>query len=142
MTTLEINQKLTTGQCYCGNVRFSINNLQPRLMTCHCTICQQLSAADCVSYAHSPLTEFSWLQGQQHMTYLQTSEDTIRPFCSRCGSQLPIVYEPMKQVFVPAVLLDTSEEMKVSGHCFVRSKKSWLQIPDDEAQYETLPEAS
>jgi len=144
MTSHKLNEpsvagQSVTGQCYCGTVRFAITDFQPQLMTCHCTICQRVSAADCVSYGHSPKQNFSWLQGLQQLNYLQTSEDTQRPFCCNCGSQMPIIYEPADQVFVPAALLDEVDGFKVIGHCFVRSKKPWLQLPDDETQYEAFP---
>ena len=85
--------------------------------------------------------DFTWSLGQELLSRWESSENTTKFFCSRCGS--PLVSLRKNQPGVVAVALGTLNEDPGRGpefHIFVGSKAPWHRILDDLPQYDEWPD--
>jgi len=128
------------GSCLCGKVTFEIDEAQAKLINnCHCSRCRKGSGAAYGSFLQISLDHFRWLSGEDLICVYSPVPDNPRPFCTVCGSRLPIVMEQWNHVAVPAGLLDDDPGIKPSVHIYVGSKAPWHDICDDLPQFEEQP---
>jgi hypothetical protein len=90
---------------------------------------------------------FRFLQGEELVSYYESSPGFHRGFCSRCGS--PIVNRPGpnyalasrrgSDLGVPLGILDDDPGIRPERHIFVASKAPWFEITDDLPQHDELP---
>ncbi|MEM9471839.1 MAG: GFA family protein [Pseudomonadota bacterium] len=81
-------QKVFSGGCLCGHIRFEAGGKPTFPHLCSCRMCQTWSGAPTVAWVEFPLSEFAWTgPGGQPSTF-QSSEKTRRGFCVKCGSSL------------------------------------------------------
>ena len=80
------------GSCLCGGVKFEISGPLSHLLNCHCSKCRKQHGAAFRSRARVRVEDFRWLQGEELVSYYESSPGFHRGFCSRCGS--PIVNRP------------------------------------------------
>ena len=135
------------GSCLCGGVKFAITGPLSHLLNCHCSKCRKQHGAAFRSRARVRLEDFRWLQGEELVSYYESSPGFYRGFCSRCGS--PIVNRPApsyamtairgSDLGVPLGILDGDPGVKPERHIFVGSKASWFEITDDLPQYPDYP---
>ncbi|MEM0987833.1 MAG: GFA family protein [Pseudomonadota bacterium] len=141
MTTIE-------GGCLCGAVRFRISGALHRTSHCHCGLCQKQHGAAFRTRARVAAKHFNFLQGEDLVTYYESSPGMYRGFCSRCGS--PIVNrfgpeakavkkrpEALHQVGIALATLDGDPGVRAERHDFVASKAPWFEITDDVPQFAT-----
>jgi hypothetical protein len=126
------------GSCQCGAIAFEFEG--PYFLTfCHCKICQKLHGSAFAPLLHAESKTFKWLQGEEFLNYFNFSSYLRRAFCSKCGSNMPIVSHEINYIGVPASVMDTPVEQQPVAHFYTRSKASWFGINDGALQYETVP---
>jgi hypothetical protein len=135
------------GSCLCGSVRFEITGPLSHLLNCHCSKCRKQHGAAFRSRARVRLEDFRWLQGEELVSYYESSPGFHCGFCSRCGS--PIVNRPGSNYAMAAIrgtdlgvslgILDGDPGVRPERHIFVGSKAPWFEITDDLPQCEELP---
>ena len=128
-----------TGSCLCGDVAFEIDGPVDPMSHCHCSMCRKAHGAAFASYVAAPKSAFRWLRGAERIRRYESSPDTWRSFCSRCGSPLPAAPESLDRVFVPAGLLADDPKIGPMPHLFVGSKAPWYQIADSQPQFAEYP---
>jgi hypothetical protein len=126
------------GSCQCGSIAFEFEG-SSFLTFCHCRICQKLHGSAFAPILHAESKTFKWLKGEEFLSYFNSSPQLKRAFCSKCGSNLPIVSHQLNHIAVPASAMDTPVEQQPVAHFYTRSKASWFCINDDTLQYETIP---
>jgi hypothetical protein len=135
------------GSCLCGGVKFEIAGPLSHLLNCHCSKCRKQHGAAFRSRARVRVEDFRWLQGEELVSYYESSPGFHRGFCSRCGS--PIVKRPAPNyaraairgtdLGVPLGILDGDPGVRPERHIFVGSKAPWFEITDDLPQHDELP---
>lgn len=126
------------GSCQCGSIAFEFEG-SSFLTFCHCRICQKLHGSAFAPILHAESKTFKWLKGEEFLSYFNSSPQLKRAFCSKCGSNLPIVTHQQWHIAVPASVMNTPVEQQPVAHFYTRSKASWFCINDDTLQYETIP---
>ncbi|HVV82533.1 MAG TPA: GFA family protein [Kofleriaceae bacterium] len=91
MTTTDANathdlapaeEKLRTGSCHCGAVRYQATMKLEGLMTCNCSICGRTGSI----LAFIPADKFELLAGEESLTDYQFNRHVIHHlFCKVCG---------------------------------------------------------
>jgi hypothetical protein len=76
---------MITGGCHCGAVRYSIEGEPLRSAICSCADCRRSSGAPLVAWA---LFAGDALSVTGDIASFNSSGDSQRQFCSRCGSSL------------------------------------------------------
>lgn len=72
------------GGCFCGAIRYAIDEGDYLTANCHCTMCRKTSAAPFVTWIVVPKASFRYNQGVPKV--LESSPKGIRYFCDQCGT--------------------------------------------------------
>jgi hypothetical protein len=91
-------------------------------------------------------SEFKWIQGEDLVTFYESSPGSYRGFCRVCGS--PIINKFDERAWVAAsdpevpsrygialATLDEDPGVRPAAHTFVASKAPWFTITDDLPQF-------
>ena len=73
-----------TGQCLCGAVSFTAEDVETDVHSCHCGQCRRWSGASAMAAGVSSV-EFS---GAEHIKRFDSSDWAQRGFCAECGANL------------------------------------------------------
>jgi hypothetical protein len=74
-----------SGKCMCGAVSFVARGIKPELAsTCHCEMCQRWAGGPWIAIFVKAID----FEGDEALTWFQSSDIAKRAFCSRCGSSL------------------------------------------------------
>ena len=78
------------GGCHCGNIGYEAEIDPEKVIVCHCTDCQELSATAFRTVVFVPESQFNLLNGNLK-TYVKTADSGNRRammFCPECGTQI------------------------------------------------------
>ena len=138
------------GSCLCGGVKFEITGPLFSSLNCHCSLCRKQHGAAFRSRARVRRTDFKWVQGEDLVSYYESSPGYRRGFCRVCGSPILNRAEPhfrlvashpdtLAEFGIALGTLDDDPGVRPACHVFVGSKASWFEITDDLPQYAELP---
>ena len=128
------------GSCLCGGVKYEISGELSGALNCHCSMCRKAHGAAFRSRARVQASDFKWVQGEQLVTYFESSPGNRRGFCRVCGSPLLSRFDQYPSEFgLPLGALDDDPKVKPRRHVFVGSKAPWHDITDDLPQFQELP---
>ncbi len=128
------------GGCQCGQVRYEITDQPMTLYCCHCTECQGQSAS-AFGMSLRVASEAVKLHGatSKYIRDHGRKNEVECLFCSYCGTRVLHRRDSLAANYsIKAGSLD--EQLEPVGHIWVKSKQDWLQLTEDELQYETQPE--
>jgi hypothetical protein len=128
------SQKITTGGCLCGAVRYEVKGPLRDIVNCHCSMCQRMHGN---FGPHSKARKVNIIITQDAgLAWYKTSEIAQRGFCRECGSSL--FWEPfdLDATGIIAGSLDGPTGLKTVGHIFVGEKCDFYEITDGLPQYE------
>jgi hypothetical protein len=74
------------GGCFCGALRYALDERAYRVGNCHCTMCRRVHAAPFVTWLVVPTGSFRYTRGAP--TVLQSSADGTREYCAHCGTHI------------------------------------------------------
>ena len=128
------------GSCLCGGVRYEINGLLSGALNCHCSMCRKAHGAAFRSRARVKAADFRWTQGEELVTWYESSAGNHRGFCSVCGSPLLSRFDHDPDWYgLPLGALDDDPGVKPKRHVFVAHKAPWFDITDGLPQHPELP---
>src|SRR5258708_33128625 len=81
-------QRMITGRCICGNIRYEIDGRFGPIVYCHCSMCRRATGSACATNASVRVNEFRVVVGSELISEYESSPSNKRAFCSRCGSPL------------------------------------------------------
>ena len=129
------------GSCLCGDVRFEIDGVLKGASHCHCSMCRKAHGAAFRSRAGVKAEDFRWLQGEDLVTWYETSSGTHRGFCRVCGAKLLSRFDFDPNWYgLPLGALDEDPGVKPKRHVFAADKAPWYEITDDLPQHPELPQ--
>ena len=77
-----MSDKIYTGSCHCGRVRFEIQATLDSVTECNCTFCGKRGAL----LRRVPADKFKLLSGQEHLAEYQFNTRSAKHFfCKHCG---------------------------------------------------------
>ena len=134
------------GSCLCGGIKYEINGPLVAPSNCHCTMCRKQHGAAFRSRARVEINDFRWVQGEDLVTFYESTPGTFRGFCRICGS--PIINKfsagtPLAErdpqapsrYGIALATLDEDPGVRPAVHSFVAYKAPWYEITDDLPQY-------
>lgn len=119
--------------CLCGQVTFEVKRFLPAVAHCHCKMCQKFHGAAFSTFAEVKLDDFKWTSGEHLVKHYRAENDSIRSFCTDCGSSLLFESKYNKQdktIEVALAVFDELEDISVNANIFCRSQAKWFT--DDE----------
>lgn len=114
------------GGCQCGAVRYEIASAPERISLCHCRDCQKSAGAPMVAWAMVPKGDFRVSAGEARA--VNSSGDSLRYFCSACGTGLYYINE----TFLPGIVdvqlmtLDTPEAFSPGAQVQTAEQAGWV----------------
>ena len=132
-----------TASCQCGQVSYQLKAAPQMVAACHCTECQKLATApySVTALVNAEDIDFS---GELSSWSRPTDSGNINSaaFCSACGNRIyhinPAQPELIKLKLKP-VNLDDDSIFEPTAHVWVKSKLSWLQLPEGTKVFDTQP---
>lgn len=120
-----MERHMTSGQCLCGTVRFSLA-VEPRLFyRCHCSLCRKQTGV-----GHNLATlvksgDFQWDAGQGAISSWRKPSGYRNDFCSQCGSTVPNPLRDTPYFWIPLGLLDVELSMACVGDFCTDDAMPW-----------------
>jgi hypothetical protein len=127
------------GSCLCGGVKYRLNGKLSRAMNCHCTMCRKAQGSAFRSRASVDATAFEWLEGDDLVTFYESSPGQYRGFCRVCGSPVVTKFRDAPYYGVPLGPLDDDPGVRPELHVHVATKAPWFTITDDLPQFAAGP---
>lgn len=124
------------GSCLCGDVTWEVGAFT-LLTNCHCSMCRKVHGSAFATFAGAAAGDFRWRSGEDKVAVYESTAGAGRPFCSRCGSVVPVVME--SGAFIPAGNVAGEIGRALDSHMFVDSKAPWHTITDDVACHAAYP---
>ncbi len=128
------------GQCLCGEIEFTAEELPGMVFNCHCHRCQKSHGA---AYSTQVLCSPGSLQLQKGKEQLKEfrAPTAVRAFCRNCGSRL-MNYSPDKESYLSVSLgvITERSEFTPIGECYVGQKQKHTQLDTGIPHFEKLPE--
>lgn len=123
-----------TGACLCGAVKYSLNGPLKQVVGCHCTMCRKQTghflAFTAVWKDHFTLTE------ERGLKWYQSSENSRRGFCGKCGSVLFFDTDGDEKLTIAPGSIDGATGLEVAAHIFVADKGDYYALDDGCPQYD------
>ena len=126
------------GSCLCGKIAFSVNEFEPLVGHCHCSMCRKFHGAAFSTFVEVKLEHLTWLRGESELSSYQAENDTVRQFCQHCGSSLMFISpfnQQAKTVEMALACFDTEPPVTPDAHIYLASKVSWYSPDDDLAKF-------
>ncbi len=115
-----------TGKCLCGAVKYEVELHELKAHICHCTICQKWAGSSSFSIHCKNWT----IDGENNVTWFDSSGDAQRGFCKTCGSHLFFRTLDGNYQGVTAAL-DDIEGLSIGEHIFIDFKPPYYDFVDD-----------
>ena len=117
---------MITGGCFCGAVRYQIEQGSYTAANCHCTMCRRIHAAPYVSWLVVPIQKFSYQKGEP--AQLNSSVFGRRYFCTHCGTHLACINESYPEIIdITIGSLDAPESFNPTMDVFEDTRLNWVK---------------
>lgn len=135
-----MSKKKLTGRCLCEAISYEITGELGPIFNCHCSKCRRWHGAAFRTRAAVRTKDFKWLSGEQYLSRYHSSENTVKTFCSICGSNLISILEDNPDfIGLPLGGLEQDPGNRPIANIFIASKAPWYDIPDGLPQYDEWP---
>ncbi|HEY0311406.1 MAG TPA: GFA family protein [Allosphingosinicella sp.] len=123
------------GGCECERVRYRVEGPPIFVNCCHCRQCQKLTGS---AFAINAMIE------RERVTVI-AGAGALASGQARCPDCAVLLWSTHRFfgdsiLFLRAGTLDEGERLLPDAHFFVRSKHSWVTVPEGVAAFETLPQ--
>lgn len=131
--------KTLAGQCYCGTVRYQVDDAFLYAANCHCSQCRRTTGSAFKPFAGIEREKLALIDGDDALLIVgdPTGHDA---HCGRCGSLLYSVVREGAFVHVAMGTLVDAPSIRPNKHIFVGSRAPWFEITDDLPQFQGFPE--
>ena len=126
------NPRPYRGSCLCGGVTFEVDQIEPDLGHCHCTMCRKFHGAAFATLGEALAENFRWTAGEDLIRDYRADNGTVRSFCGRCGSSLTFAGSASDGSLVEFSMgtLDTPVDERPDASIFLDFKADWYEVTD------------
>ena len=129
--------RMLTGACECGAVRYRVPDTFLYALNCHCSRCRAATGAAFKPLAGIEREKLEITQGAETLLIYGEPDDN-HTRCGVCGSLLFSVVRDGEYVHVAMGSLVDPPAIRPAEHIYVGSKAPWFDITDDLPQAEEL----
>ena len=116
-----------TGGCYCGAIRFRVEEKPMHQANCHCANCRRAVGAQAVAWITVASSGFLWEQGTPQR--YRTDTRAWRTFCGACGTSLSYENDSRpNEIDLTTGSLDRAEDFPPNRDVFPEEKLSWVNL--------------
>jgi hypothetical protein len=133
--TSDASDRMLTGGCRCGAVRYEVSDAFLYAANCHCSECRAATGSAFKPFAGIEREKLTVTQGADELAVF--GEDDLNDTrCGACGCFLYSVVRDGGFVHVALGSLVDAPSIRPSSHIFVGSKAPWYEITDALPQFE------
>lgn len=133
-------EKIYTGSCLCGGIRYEIYGEIGDVIQCHCKRCRKANGTAFATNAPIQKADFKIVQGEHLLKKFASTPTTVRCFCGECASPIISIKTETPETYRLRIgTLDTPLEHKPTMHIFTAYKAEWDTICDGLPQYGERP---
>ena len=133
-------EKIYTGSCLCGGIRYEIYGEIGDVIQCHCKRCRKANGTAFATNAPIQKADFKIVQGEHLLKKFASTPTTARCFCGECASPIISIKTETPETYRLRIgTLDTPLEHKPTMHIFTAYKAEWDTICDGLPQYGERP---
>jgi hypothetical protein len=133
------------GRCHCGEVVYSAEIDENKVVNCHCTDCQVMSSGPFRSVVMSlpNAVIFSATQPKEYIKTAESGNKRAQGFCANCGTTLyaTSVGEGDKVYGLRLGAIEQREELIPKAQIWCRSAAPWLKELNSITAFDTVPPA-
>lgn len=127
----------TSGECFCGRVKYEVRGSLENARSCHCSRCRKAFSGAGSAYAEVR-GELVWTSGEEALTVYETGPGWGLCFCRVCGSTLGgLASGKIHGITLGTVNGDPG--VVLQRHIFVGSKAPWDEIGGNAPRFEAAP---
>jgi len=126
-------ERMLTGGCECGAVRYQVPDAFLYSRNCHCSRCRAATGSAFKALAGIERGKLEITQGADRL-FVYGAPDAHDTRCAVCGSLLFSVVRDGEYVHVAMGSLVDAPSIRPTDHIFVGSKAPWFEITDDLPQ--------
>jgi catechol 2,3-dioxygenase-like lactoylglutathione lyase family enzyme len=131
----ETGTRVLVGKCYCGTVRYRVEDPFVYASNCHCSNCRATTGSAFKPFAGIESEKLEITDGRD--SFLIVGDENLNDsHCAACGSLLFSVVREGAYVHVALGTLVDPPTMRPTKHIFVGSKAPWFDITDDLPQFD------
>ena len=131
----EAGNRVLSGKCRCGAVRYEVADSFLYAANCHCSECRAATGSAFKAFAGIERAKLTITKGLEDVAVF--GEDDLNDTrCRACGSFLFSVVRDGAFVHVAMGSLVDAPTVRPTKHIFVGSKARWFEITDDLPQFE------
>ena len=116
------NPNETTGSCLCGAVTLSSTSIKNHIAACHCSMCRKWGGGPFLGAECESEISFS---GEENIGIYESSAWAERGFCKKCGTHLFYRLKENDHYFIPAGILENSEDFAFEQQVFIDEKPEY-----------------
>jgi hypothetical protein len=129
--------RLFSGGCACGSVRYELRSAPYDAGWCHCRTCQLNSGAPAMVFASVPEGDMVFVAGGERVKAFKSSSFGRRIFCGDCGTPLAMrVDDEPETVDFSVATLDEPSLVAPRFHIFWSSRIDWFDPGDGLPRHE------
>ena len=115
------------GSCLCGAIVYQLDRLNAPILHCHFTTCRKAHAAAFASTAGAEREHFRRLEGEEKVSFYESSPGKRRYFCSVCGSHLVASQDAQAHVVLRVATLDENPDAGSQAHIWMSHDVPYLE---------------
>ncbi|BDF95302.1 MULTISPECIES: GFA family protein [Pseudoalteromonas] len=135
-----------TGRCHCGEVTYTAEVDENKVINCHCTDCQIIASAPfrTVVISHPNAVTFTAAAPKEYIKIAESGNKRAQGFCGNCGTSLyaTSVGEGDKVYGLRLGAVEQREQLIPKAQIWCRSSPSWLKEINNIKGFETVPPSS
>lgn len=122
-------KKQACGSCFCGAVRFSATLPSKWCAHCHCSMCRKTHGAGYVTWVGFEADQVRMTDGEDILTWFDSSENAQRGFCSTCGSSMFFRSERWQgELHIALGCMDEAVDRQPQANAFFDKHVDWMPI--------------
>ena len=120
-----MSERISTGGCACGALRYEAKGEPSAATLCHCDSCRRAAGAPAVAWVTWPAGDFAWTRGKP--AGYRSSPPVSREFCDRCGTPLTYRHDQHGDwVDVTVGSLDAPNATPAVDHTWTADRLEWM----------------
>jgi hypothetical protein len=127
------SDRLASGGCLCGAVRYRLHGALRPVVYCHCGQCRR-THGHFAAYTSVPSDRMELVEARG-LAWFRSSAEAERGLCRECGASLFWRRVGGEECGIAAGSLDDGAGLAASAHIFVADKGAYYEITDGLPQY-------
>lgn len=116
MREVNSSERIVTGGCLCGRIRFTVNGPLRAVLVCHCAMCRRLMSS-VGAFTACAVDDLVVTAGK--VKYYRSSPIARRGFCAACGANLFWAPDHGRHLSIALGSLDVDPGLPIEGHIYV-----------------------